>query len=73
MHFYSSRPYQAEASSKDYAPTMRMAIVSAENGCTMYKEPGVEPIAQLEKTNSFPTEKQHYIPNLNEEKNFWSL
>ena len=74
MHFYSSRPYQAEASSKDYAPTMRMAIVSAENGCTMYKEPGVEPIAQLEKKRDFLSYgKTTLYTELDQEKNFWVL
>ena len=73
MHFYSSRPYQAEASSKDYAPTMRMAIVSAENGCTMYKEPGVEPIAQLEKNEILSYGKTTLYTELDQEKNFWVL
>ena len=73
MHFYSSYQQQAEAASKDYAPTMRMAIVSAENGCTMYRKPGEEPIAQLEKNEILSYGKTTLYTELDQEKNFWVL
>ncbi len=61
----------AASQEESYAPTMRIAIVTSDNGCALYDQPGGNMIAQLEKNEILSYGNSTLYTELDEEKIFW--